>query len=56
LAKLDFRYWRSQLARDLVSPADWDMLPLPERLFWLYPLLRPFGWLFRRPDRTGDSK
>ena len=56
LAKLDFGYWRSQLARDLVSPADWDMLPLPERLFWLYPLLRPFGWLLRRPDRADDSK
>jgi hypothetical protein len=56
LAKLDFRYWRSQLARDLVSPADWGMLQLPERLFWLYPLLRPFGWLFRRPDRADDSE
>jgi hypothetical protein len=31
-------------------------LQLPEWLFWLYPLLRPFGWLFRKPDRAGDSK
>jgi hypothetical protein len=49
LAKLDPRYWQRQLARDLISPADWDLVQLPERLFWLYPLVRPFGWLFRRP-------
>lgn len=36
------------LCRELVSPADWATLPLPDRLFWLYPLIRPFGWLLRR--------
>jgi Uncharacterised nucleotidyltransferase len=51
LAKLDRRYWRRQVSRDLISPADWDMVQLPDRLFWLYPLLRPFGWLFRRPHQ-----
>lgn len=51
LAKFDFRYWRGQLARDLISPTDWELLPLPERLFWLYPLIRPFGWLLRGPRR-----
>jgi hypothetical protein len=49
LAKLDRRYWQRQVCRDLISPADWDMVQLPDRLFWLYPLLRPFGWLLRRP-------
>lgn len=36
------------LRRELASPADWAAMPLPNRLFWLYPLIRPFGWLLRR--------
>jgi hypothetical protein len=38
--EIGFSLLANQLARDLVSPADWDMLQLPEWLFWLYPLLR----------------
>lgn len=36
------------LRRELISPADWTALPLPSGLSWLYPLIRPFGWLLRR--------
>jgi hypothetical protein len=46
-AKIDRRYWRIQLAREFVSPADWQKLRLPDRLFWLYWACRPFGWLVR---------
>jgi hypothetical protein len=49
LFKLDPRYWRHQLALDLISRADWEAVQLPDRLFWLYACIRPFGWLFRRP-------
>lgn len=43
-----WRYRLRLLRRELVSPADWAAIPLPGRLFWLYPLIRPFGWLLRR--------
>ena len=43
-----WRYRLHLLRRELVSPADWAALPLPDRLAWLYPLIRPFGWLLRR--------
>jgi hypothetical protein len=39
--------WRL-LRHELLSPADWAALPLPDRLSWLYPFIRPFGWLIRR--------
>ena len=49
--KPEWRYRLRRMRRDLVSPADWVRLPLPDRLFWLYPLIRPFGWMLRRgPD------
>lgn len=34
--------------RELVSPADWQTVRLPDSLFWLFLLIRPFGWLLRR--------
>ena len=43
-----WRYRLRLLRRELISPADWAAVPLPARLFWLYPLIRPFGWLLRR--------
>jgi hypothetical protein len=46
--KSDGRYWRSEMVRDWLSPVDWETIPLPDSLFWLYPLLRPVGWLKRR--------
>ncbi|WP_109118795.1 nucleotidyltransferase family protein [Azospirillum sp. TSO22-1] len=41
----------SELRADLVNPVDWDLFPLPDRLLWLYPLLRPVGWLVRNARR-----
>lgn len=48
LLKPDWRYRADQLRADWFCPADWQAVPLPERLFWLYPLVRPWGWLMRR--------
>lgn len=45
--KADWRYRASQLRREWFSPADRDAVPLPDALSWLYPLLRPWGWLIR---------
>lgn len=41
-----YRMW--EVAALLVWPPDWDVIRLPESLFWLYPLLRPVGWWLRR--------
>lgn len=46
--KSDWRYWRSEMVRDWLSPVDWETIPLPDALFWLYPIIRPVGWLLRR--------
>ncbi len=46
--KPDRRYWRRQLALELFSPADRQLITLPAGLAWLYPVLRPVGWLARR--------
>jgi hypothetical protein len=45
--KTDFRYWTSEAKREWSAPADWDAVPLPETLFFLYPIIRPVGWLVR---------
>lgn len=42
-----WRYRLGELAADMVSPDDWIALRLPDRLIWLYPILRPFCWLAR---------
>jgi len=60
--KSDWHYRTAQLRRAWVSPADWDTVPLPEALSWLYPLMRPWLWLLRRRrqarsrDRTLHSQ
>jgi hypothetical protein len=46
--KSDSRFRARQALRELVSPSDWATIPLPDPLFFLYPLVRPVGWLFRR--------
>jgi hypothetical protein len=46
--KSGWQYRAHQVARELFSPADWTTVRLPDRLFWLYPAVRPFGWLARR--------
>jgi hypothetical protein len=50
--KSGWRYWRSELIQELVSPADFDAVRLPRWLFWIYPLYRPFGSLLRRYRRA----
>lgn len=43
--------WRSlwsQIKLDMQYPIDWAVLRLPDRLTFLYPLIRPAGWLIRR--------
>ena len=49
--KSDWRYRRRQILRELTSPSDWGTVALPDRLFSLYPLVRPIGWLVRRRRR-----
>lgn len=52
--KADWRYWRYQILRELITPADWNLVRLPDSLFWLFLLIRPIGWLLRRlPSRHG---
>jgi putative nucleotidyltransferase-like protein len=46
--KSGWRYRGTQAMREWFTPVDWSTLPLPDALFWLYPLLRPAGWLVRR--------
>jgi hypothetical protein len=46
--KSDWRYRASQVKQDWFCPADWDAVPLPQALSWLYPFVRPWGWLIRR--------
>ena len=46
--KPEWAYWRHQAMREFVTPADWQTLRLPDRLFWVFPLIRPIGWLVRR--------
>lgn len=46
--KPTWRFWWRQLAWDLGSPHDRAAFPLPGRLAWLYPLIRPVGWAIRR--------
>lgn len=46
--KSDWRYRLTQLQREWFSPADRDVVPLPKSLAFLYPLVRPWGWLMRR--------
>lgn len=45
------RHWRRQIAWDLYSPHDRALFALSPRAAWLYPLLRPFGWVIRRLRR-----
>jgi Uncharacterised nucleotidyltransferase len=48
LIKTDWRYWGYQARREFVTPADWEVLRLPDSFFWAFPLVRPVGWLMRQ--------
>lgn len=41
------RYWFAEIKCNIVSPADIELLQLPSRLHFLYPLLRFPLWVFR---------
>lgn len=47
--------WR-QFVADLGTPADWGIIRLPGSLLWLYPVLRPFGWVVRNWISTTRRK
>jgi hypothetical protein len=49
--KSDWRYRGRQVMREWFTPADWSTLRLPDALFWLYPFVRPVGWVVRRWQR-----
>jgi hypothetical protein len=51
LLKADWRYRAHHLAAIWTYPPDWNIVRLPAGLFWLYPLIRPFGWMMRRLQR-----
>jgi hypothetical protein len=46
--KPNLRYRWIEFLDQICAPEDWNRLPLPEWLFFLYPLLRPFSWTGRR--------
>ena len=48
LLKSSWRYLATQVSREWFTPADWHVVRLPDNLFWLYPFVRPAGWLLRR--------
>jgi hypothetical protein len=45
---LPHRRWRDILAELFYTPADFQMIHLPDRFFWAYAALRPFLWIWRR--------
>ena len=57
------RFWRiflggtvwhawGELRFAVMNPVDWALFPLPDRLWWLFPFLRPLGWLLRNYKKT----
>ena len=50
----DWRFLVAQLRRDLANPGDWMRVPLPERLDFLYPLIRVPLWLWRHLRREAS--
>ncbi len=49
--RAEWRYRAWELIATLVWPPDWEVIRLPDSLFWLYPALRPLGWVLRRRHR-----
>ena len=49
--KSDWLYWRRELSNEFDSASDRKVFQLPERLRFLYPAIRPAGWLIRRIRR-----
>ncbi|MBF0129132.1 MAG: nucleotidyltransferase family protein [Alphaproteobacteria bacterium] len=56
--KPGWRYRTSEIVSDLACPSDWEAISLPAGMIWLYPFLRPWGWLVRlwqarKPESSG---
>ena len=51
-----FSYRRELIARVLYRARMWEMLPLPDWLFWAYPLLSPVEWVLFRVRRAVDDR
>lgn len=56
----DWRYRRELLLRVLFRVRMWQLIPLPDALFWLYPLLSPLEWILFRlrgapAERAGEG-
>lgn len=46
-----WRHFAQEMAADIRNPVDAEFLHLPSALSWLYPLLRPLGWVVRNLRR-----
>jgi hypothetical protein len=51
----NLRYRRELLLRVLFRARMWKTMPLPDFLFWLYPLLSPLEWVVFRLRRHGTK-
>jgi Uncharacterised nucleotidyltransferase len=47
-----WRYRHEQMVGVAIRPADWEVIDLPDPLFWLYMGIAPFGWLLRHQSST----
>jgi len=56
LIKPDWHYWGYQARREFVTPADWEVLPLPDSVFWAFPLVRPVAWVMRHTKNRRQLK
>jgi Uncharacterised nucleotidyltransferase len=53
--KSGFRFRWAEFQYQMCSPEDWEWLPLPERLFFLYIPVRPFSWAVRKLRRIAGA-
>ena len=56
MLRRDWRYWAAQCRHWAVGLPDVVMLPLPDPLHFLYPLLRLPLWLWRRAKALGGTR
>lgn len=49
-----WRHFAQEMAADIHNPVDAEILPLPAALAWLYPVLRPLGWVVRTLRGRGE--
>ncbi len=54
--KKDFSYWCHVVVRVISNQSDWKVLPLPDKLFFLYVPLKPLLWLIALVRKKSASK